>query len=283
MCSKTRGSSALTDKFDVAVVGAGPAGLTAAIRLRQLGRSVLVLHRVRPRPSRVEALTPGVADILRYLRADGVLADAGATLVHRHRVAWATHDAVTREPKAGEASLLVQRHRFDKELAEAALAHGVLFRPSSRMIAIESSGEQQLIRYAHDGFERVVLAKHVLEATGRPRAAKRKQLGPSLIAISASFEVVAGIECEMLVEALDDGWVWAARQPGQALHVTAFGDPGQVHLRWPGDPQRALSAMLASSAYLGQLGDAGVFEGGLRCGLVRLRGLASRRPLEVGR
>ena len=251
----------MTDVFDVAVVGAGPSGLTAAIRLRQMGRSVVVLDRVRQRPSRVEALTPGVADIVRYLRAHEILANAEATPVQRHRVAWATRDAVTRELKPVEASFLVQRHRFDEELAKASVEQGVLFQRSSRTIGIETNGEHQLINYSHDGLERVVAARHVLEATGRPHGAKRKQLGPSLIALSAVCEGAVGDECEMLVEALEDGWVWAAREPGGALHVTAFGDPAHVHLRWPSEPQRALSEMLASSAYLTQLGDAGTFEG----------------------
>lgn len=251
----------MTDAFDVAVIGAGPSGLAAAIRLRQMGRSVVVLHRVRQRPSRMEAMTPGVADILSYLRADDVLADAGATPVRRHRVAWETRGAVTREPRSGEQSLLVQRRQFDEELARAALEHGASFRPSTRTIGVETSGDRQLISYSDDGVERVVEAKHVLEATGRPHGAKRKPLGPTLVALSARYEGALGDECEMLVEALDDGWVWAARKPGGALHVTAFGDPALLHVRWPGEPQRALSAMLASSVHLGQLGDAQSFEG----------------------
>ena len=65
----------------------------------------------------------------------------------------------------------------------------------------------------------------------------------------------------MLVEALDDGWLWAACRPGEALQVTAFCDPVHVHSRWPGEPQRALNAMLASSEHLNRLGDAKTFDG----------------------
>lgn len=215
-----------------------------------MGRSVVVLAGARRRPTRAEALTPGVADIVRYLKADGILARAEAIPVQRHRVAWATRDAVAREAKPGEASLLVHRHRFDAELAEAASAQGVLIRPSSRLIGVEKSGREHLVRYSHDGVERVVLARHVLEATGRPRGAKRKQLGPPLIALSASFEGTVGDECEMLVEALADCWIWATRRPCGVLNVTAFSDPGHVHVNWPGEPKRALRAMLASSAHL---------------------------------
>lgn len=243
------------------MLGAGPSGLTAAIRLQQMGRSVVILDRAPQRVSRFEVLTPGVADIVRYLGAAGVLARAQAHAIRRHRVAWTSRDVISRELSPGEAGWLVERHRFDRILAEAAMDIGVRIRASSRTIRIESEGDQRLVRYINEGRERVVAAKLVLEATGRPHGARRKPLGPSLMAISASFEGTAGEECEMLVEAVADGWAWMARGPDGIAHLTAFSDPAHVRTSWPGDPARALRALLGSTTHLSRLGEMRSFDG----------------------
>ena len=43
--------------------------------------------------------------------------------------------------------------------------------------------------------------------------------------------------------------------------MTAFCDPSYAHSCWPGDPKRALSALLASSVHLSKLGEVGFFDG----------------------
>lgn len=60
---------------DVLILGAGPAGLAAALRLQQLGYRVAVCDRsALPRPQIGESLTPGLNNLLDFLGMADLLA-----------------------------------------------------------------------------------------------------------------------------------------------------------------------------------------------------------------
>jgi 2-polyprenyl-6-methoxyphenol hydroxylase-like FAD-dependent oxidoreductase len=62
-------------QFDIGIIGAGPAGLCAALRLQQLGYRILLIERstVWPRPQIGEALTSGGRNIIDFLDANEAL------------------------------------------------------------------------------------------------------------------------------------------------------------------------------------------------------------------
>src|SRR3989475_8978960 len=70
----------MTDRWDVIVVGAGPAGATTALLLARAGASVLLLDRARfPRDKACsEYLSPATTEILERLGADSLAAVGGA-------------------------------------------------------------------------------------------------------------------------------------------------------------------------------------------------------------
>src|SRR3989454_11473703 len=81
-------SSGVTDRWDVVVVGAGPAGATTALLLARAGASVLLMDRARfPRDKACsEYLSPATTEILE--RLGGGLLDAveGAAHAQPYRV-----------------------------------------------------------------------------------------------------------------------------------------------------------------------------------------------------
>jgi geranylgeranyl reductase family protein len=120
-------------RFDVAVVGAGPAGSTTALRLARAGASVLLLDRARfPRDKPCGGgLT---ARALRELpvEVDEVVEDAvvRVTLRARYRGGY--------ERTSSEALVaMTQRRRLDAFLAERAAVAGADFRDGERVDGIE--------------------------------------------------------------------------------------------------------------------------------------------------
>ena len=128
---------------DAAIVGAGPAGCAAALRLLALGRSVALIERLPfPRPQIGESLSPGVRDILEFLDAVSAL-DASAVVKDLPaRVAWESRDprlftALERGP-----GLMVDRGDFDTRLLALAESRGALRLQPARVKRIEGDQER---------------------------------------------------------------------------------------------------------------------------------------------
>ncbi len=134
-------------RFDVIVVGAGPAGTTAARELAGSGVSVLVLDRARfPRykacgggiPQRTERMLP--------FPIDSVIEDS----VRHLEVAYRGGMRFRRDSGAPFAHM-VMRDRFDDLLLSYAKAAGAEFRPETTVRAVEQNDAG--IRVIADGFE----------------------------------------------------------------------------------------------------------------------------------
>jgi len=132
-------SPTMSERFDVIVVGAGPAGSTAAFRLATEGASVLVLDRQRfPRDKPCGGgVTIRAARLLPFA-IDPVV----ERVVDRINVTMGHHgprcDVVVDAPLI----LMTQRRRLDYFLIEQAIAAGAEFRDQARVrdIAIAADG-----------------------------------------------------------------------------------------------------------------------------------------------
>jgi geranylgeranyl reductase family protein len=122
------------ERFDVIVVGAGPAGSTTAYRLASGGASVLLLDRSRfPRDKPCGGGLTGRALRVLPFPVDPVVEDATDTFEIRLRY----RGGFVRR-SAGPLAVMTQRSRLDAYLAEQAAAAGAVFQDGVRVDAVEA-------------------------------------------------------------------------------------------------------------------------------------------------
>ncbi|MFN8109722.1 MAG: NAD(P)/FAD-dependent oxidoreductase [Thermoleophilia bacterium] len=144
----------MPSRFDVAVVGAGPAGSCAAIRLAARGARVVLLDRARfPRD---KPCGGGVT-----VRGTHVLPVDITPVVERvvtHVDVRVGHDgAACTVDGDGPLVLMTQRRRLDMHLAEAAVAAGADFRDGTRVRGIAVDGHGVRIRTDAEVIEAAVM------------------------------------------------------------------------------------------------------------------------------
>ena len=132
------------EAFDVIVVGAGPAGSTAAYRLARAGANVLMLERGRfPRDKPCGGgLTARALKLLPFT-VDPVVEHTVDTIEARLR--YGPH---FQRRSGARLAVMTQRRRLDAYLAEQAVAAGAELREQARVTAVEGTtvrvGEESL-------------------------------------------------------------------------------------------------------------------------------------------
>lgn len=216
--------SAVGAACDVAIVGAGPAGLAAAIAISRQGRSVLVADARPAERDRIgESCPPDLLmcieqlGLTRRFRAGGHRPFPGYTSVWG-RAAPGHNDFIV--SPLGPAWRL-DRPVFDRMLAEAAEESGAELRWSLRFTEA---------RRIEGGFEldfeqstRTVRAGFVIDASGaRARLARslgvRRHTDDTLLAWVRFSRIIDGhLTRRVLIEAAPEGWWYAARLPDGRL------------------------------------------------------------------
>lgn len=191
--------------MDVMILGAGPAGVTLALKLKHLGLRVAVADAPRPQPPRLEGWSARVIEGLGRAGAAHVLEALGPQ-VPRQAI-W------NGEMSARNTETLVDRariaHALKAELQAARIP--LLTEPAPALLVADARGRRS------------------------PRSAGTVR-GPKTVALSGWFEG-APKNAATLVESTPLGWVWAARDGrGQAFvqaSVDAEAAPlkGAAHLR----------------------------------------------------
>jgi len=131
------------ERYDVVVIGAGPAGSTTAIHLARAGAKVLLLDRARfPRDKPC-----GGGLTLRAVRRLPV--DPAPVVEHQvdrmeFRLGWRSR--FERRGRLGPFVLMTQRRRLDQYLAEQAVAAGAEFRDGVKAELLAGSGPRPSLR-----------------------------------------------------------------------------------------------------------------------------------------
>lgn len=243
------------DRFDIAVVGAGPAGATAARLLCHTGRLVALIDPGQAAIARLEILAPSSMGVVHALQLEQALLDPTiARPCAGIRRRWASQRSEFDDflSRPGGQGFVIDRTSFDGRLRALAFAAG----------AIKIDGRLLDIHRNQDGFELIVKSgvdmtrvstSLVIDASGRPAAAACR-LGAKRI---VNERLIAERELLDKSGAASQEAVWLdveSRERGWSYSI--FGPDGRreswsVH---PGDNRRTARDRVvnASAAYLAQ-------------------------------
>ena len=218
----------LGNRVDVVVIGAGPAGTTAARLLAEWGHSVALVSRPPERRSLAESLPPSIRKLLAHV---GILkrVERAGFLPATGNTAWWGDAQGRAEDFAGETGFQVLRSEFDRLLFDAARQSGVrcLLASVSRV----EVGEAVTTSVAFG--RRRLHARFVLDCSGRAgvlgRRFRVKEKRLAMVALNGVWESAAafpGVEAtRTLVESYADGWAWSVPLSPRRRHVAFMMDP----------------------------------------------------------
>ena len=160
--------------FDAVVIGGGPAGASAAIRLARRGRSVLVLERdVFPRFHIGESQVPWTDEVFQALGIDGLVAQGG--FVEKWGASFTTSDGTVEKyadfAAADETprpqTYQVRRAEFDHLVLQHAQRCGATVLQSTTCGDVTFAADHVAVRFTGPDGERTVRAAAVIDASGR--------------------------------------------------------------------------------------------------------------------
>lgn len=170
----------MSTQFDVAVIGAGPAGSVASALLRKKGYQVCVLEKQHfPRFVIGESLLPHCMEMLEETGfADAVRAEPGFQLKNGAAFSWGSRytefDFTDKFSDGPGTTYQVRRAVFDKILINEAAKQGVEVRFGHGVTAFDNSGDFARLNIETDTGKRYELtAKFVLDASGYGRVLPR--------------------------------------------------------------------------------------------------------------
>jgi FADH2-dependent halogenase len=235
--------------FDVAVVGGGPGGSSAATSLVRRGRKVILLERERfPRFHIGESQLPWSNEIFRELGVEKDIAAAGFVRKwgasfrppHIDVERYADFSAAVQTPTP--QTFQVERERFDDVLLRHARATGVDVREQHRLVDAAFDADGVSVRFAGpDGVEQSIRVAAIVDASGRTGVISKRfgqhEIDPLLrnIAVHAQFEGIPRAsgrrsgDIRMFTRA-DMGWLWMIPLSETVISVGAV-IPKTVHQR----------------------------------------------------
>jgi flavin-dependent dehydrogenase len=233
------------DSADVVVIGAGPAGATAALNLAPTRHVVLVERCADGLQRTGEALPP----VARRLFADmGLLTEFLAEdhlPCYGNRSVWGTEEPIETDflRDLDGHGWHLDRTRFDDWLRRAAVRRGARLLLPARFDAIERDGARWRVRVARDNGPLELSAPVVIDCGGR-RAPAARRLGAQRHNADERLVCAWALGTERfgnrgagfsVVEAVEDGWWYTAPVPGRRRVLALFTDADLLAKRRPGE------------------------------------------------
>ncbi|HEX7815557.1 NAD(P)/FAD-dependent oxidoreductase [Dyella sp.] len=255
------------ERCDVAIIGGGPAGSTAATVLARKGYRVVLLEKARhPRFHIGESLLPMNLPVFERLgcldkvRAMGVY-KAGADFEADTPRGYNTYAFARVVGKSPPHAFQVWRQDFDQMLFEHARENGADGREGEEVLDVEQAGPRESLLQVRrdDGSAYRLQARYVLDASGRDaflsrrKKLKRKNDEHQSAAIFGHFRGAVYREGEdagnISIYSFAHGWMWMIPLPTGAMSVGAVCRPEYLKQR-RGTPAEFLMQTLRANPAL---------------------------------
>ncbi len=231
-------------EHDVVILGAGPAGTSAAIRLAQMGLDVGVVERRSfPRSHVGICISDETVALIDYL---GLGAEYNAAQFWRRNltaVRWG--DPETRLiPQKGYH---VDRAVLDGLMLCRSRSAGVKVYQPVQVQGVERLQEAGWgVTIASDGQRQLLKARFIVDAAGRRPAIPGARIkdGPPLVSIHANWLLRGMVGFDGLIAAGEDAWLWYAQTARDRAVVSVFCDPRRLAVSKSGGAQAKYSGLL---------------------------------------
>jgi geranylgeranyl reductase family protein len=209
--------------YDCIIVGAGPAGGSAAYHLAKRGRSVLVLE--KESLPRYKPCGGGVSPIIAHW-FDFDFSPAISLKVDTIRYTWKMDDPVEAELKTPEPMWMVRRDVFDRFLIQQAQKQGAELRDRTEVTGIEFQNDRWQVATANGPAE----ARYLIAADGaRGPMAKllgfkdRKRRLAGALEIEALTQVENGHIAHFEFGMVKNGYIWNfPKADGYSIGIGTF-------------------------------------------------------------
>jgi flavin-dependent dehydrogenase len=199
--------------LDVLIIGAGPAGSTAARLLAEWGYQVAIATAPPPRNSMAECLPPSTRKVFQFLGIENAIEAAGFYRTAGNTVWWGGSSRRV-EPYASGFGYQVLRRDFDALLLDLARSAGA-----------QIGGERPDARF-------------VLDCSGRAgvlaRSYRVKAKNSRTVALCGVWRSDRGWKLpdasHTLVEAYEDGWAWSVPLSPEVRHIAFMVDPAATKM-----------------------------------------------------
>jgi len=245
---------------DVTILGAGPAGSSAAALLHQAGFSVVVLEKQHfPRFVIGESLLPRCMDLLteagliEAVRSRNYIVKRGALFLRGAERCDFNYGV--QHTKGWDWTWQVPRADFDKTLADAVAGRGVPFAYGHEVVGVDFSGVPTVIFVDDTGRRRHIESRFVIDASGYGRVLPRLLSLESPSAFPQRKAVFAHLRGDKRKPGPDENRIWIACVPSGAWiwvipfsnGLTSFGVVGGLEAfeHYPAAEAECLRAVIA--------------------------------------